>query len=125
MKKIKILSLFSLLILSTGFLFAQNKSDQKALGTWAFSAQEAPYGYTNGDIVITKDGKELAGEIVFSEYYKIKVQNLKLENKVLTFKTNLEGESINVKVTITKDDMKGFVTFSEGTLPITAKRKKK
>ncbi len=124
MKKIKILNLFGLLILSTGFLFAQNKSDQIALGTWTFSAQDAPTGYTTGDIVITKDGEELAAEIVFSEYYIIKTNNLKLENKVLSFKAYVEGESINLKVTIAKDEMKGAVTFSAGTLPITAKRKK-
>ena len=125
MKNLKIFALISLMVLSTGVMFAQSKSDLKAVGTWAFSAPEAPYGYDTGDIVITMDGKELAGEIVFSEYYKLKVQNLKLEKNVLTFKAYVEGETINTKVTLTKDDMKGNVTFSEGTMPITAKRKKK
>ena len=125
MRNLKIFALISLMVLSTGVMFAQSKSELKAVGTWAFSAPDAPYGYDTGDIVITTEGKKLAGEIVFSEYYKLKVQDLKVEKNVLTFKAYVEGETIHTKATLTKDELKGNVSFSEGTLPITAKRKKK
>jgi len=125
MKNLKALVISSLLVLSTGVLFAQMKSDVKPEGTWAFSAQDAPYEYSTGDLVITREGKELKGEIVFSEYNKVKAYDMKLENNVLTFKAYIEGEVINSKNTITKDEMKGKVNYSEGTIEFTAKREKK
>ena len=123
MKNFKIISVIALLVLSTGLTFAQKKSNSMVLGTWTFSAPEAPYGYNSGDIVIKKDKKELTGEIVFSEYYKFAVQDLKFEKGVLTFKAYVEGETINTKATIVKDNMKGTVVYSGGTMSITAKRK--
>ena len=125
MKNLKTFALISLLVLSTGVLFAQKKSDVKPEGTWTFTAPDAPYEYSTGDIVITKEGKELKGEIVFSEYYKLKVHDLKLEADVLTFKAYVEGDVIYTKATLTKDEMKGKVSYSEGTMDISAKRKKK
>jgi hypothetical protein len=125
MKKIKVLFLMSIMILSTGILFAQNKSDKKLIGTWTFSAPEAPYEYSTGDLVITKEEKELKGELVFSEYYKLKVHDLKLEDNIFSFKAYVEGEVIYAKNTITKDEMKGKVSYSEGTLEFSAKKKKK
>ena len=42
-------------------------------------ANDAPYEYSTGDIVITKDGKEYKGEIVFSEYNKLKTSDFNIE----------------------------------------------
>lgn len=123
MRNLKALVFISLIVLSIGTVFAQ-KSDVKPEGTWTFSAPDAPYEYSTGDIVITKDGDELKGEIVFSEYYKLKVHDLKMEENVLTFKAYVEGDVIYTKATIAKDDLKGKVSYSEGTMDITAKRKK-
>ena len=126
MKYLQSLILVLLIILSGGNVTAQKKSDiKKVTGTWEFNAPEAPPEYSTGDLVISKDGKELAGEIVFSEYYKIQVHDMKLEGNVLTFRAYIEGETITVENEITDDDMKGKVSYSEGTLELTARRKKK
>ncbi len=125
MNKFKVLSLIGLMVLSTGILFAQKKSNDKLVGTWIFSAPDAPYEYSTGDLVITMEEEELQGELVFSEYYKLKLHDLKLEDEVLSFKAYIEGDVIYVKNTITKDEMKGKVSYSEGTLDFSAKKKKK
>ena len=125
MKNLKAFALISLLVLSTGVLFAQKKSDVKPEGTWTFTAPDAPYEYSTGDIVISREGKELKGEFVFSEHYKLKVHDLKLEDDVLTFKAYIEGEVIYAKATITKDELKGKVSYSEGIVDISAIRNKK
>ena len=123
MKNLKVMVLFSLLVLSTGVLFSQTKSKINPEGTWAFTAPEAPYEYSTGDFVITLDGKELKGELVFSEYYKVPVQDLKLENDSLTFRAYVEGTLIYSKNKITNDEIKGAVSSSEGIIQFTAKRK--
>ena len=125
MTKFKVLSLIGLMILSTGILFAQKKSNDKLVGTWTFSAPDAPYEYSTGDLVVTVEEEELQGELVFSEYYKLKLHDLKLEDEVLSFKAYIEGDVIYVKNTISKDEMKGKVSYSEGTLDFSAKKKKK
>ena len=123
MHKFRLLLFFGLMVLSTGILFAQKKSDVKPIGTWTFSAPDAPYEYSTGDLVITKEGNELIGELVFSEYYKLKLHDLKFEDNVLSFKAYIEGDVIYAKNTITKDEMKGKVSYSEGTLDFSAKKK--
>ena len=125
MKSVKSLLLICLIIFSSGVLLAQKKSDVKVKGTWEFTAQEAPVEYSTGDLVISQEGKELKGEIVFGEQYKVSLHEVKLVDNVLTFKAYIDGESVNVRNEITKDEMKGEVTTSEGTLQITAKRKMK
>ena len=125
MKRIKALLLISLLILSTGVMFAQKNSNLKPEGTWTFTAPDAPYEYSKGDIVITKEGQELEGELIFSEYSKTKLNDLKLENDILTFNVYVEGSLVKINVTVTKNEMTGKVTHPEGTLEISAERKKK
>jgi len=123
MRNFRPLILFALMVLSIGVLSAQKESVVKPLGTWTFSAPDAPYEYSTGDLVITKEGEDLTGELVFSEYYKLKLHDLKLEDNILSFKAYVEGEVIYVKNTIEKDEMKGKVSYSEGTLDFSAKRK--
>ena len=77
MKNLKATVLASLLVISTGFMFSQTRQDINPEGTWTFTAPEAPVDYSTGDFVITLEGGELKGELVFSEYYKIPVEDLK------------------------------------------------
>jgi len=125
MQNVKSTILICLIVFSSGVLFAQKKSDVKVKGTWEFTAQDAPEEYSTGDLVISQEGKELKGEIVFSDQYKVALHEVNLMDNVLTFKAYIEGEPISVKNEITKDEMKGEVTTSDGTLQITAKRKMK
>lgn len=102
---------------------AQKKSDLKVEGTWVFTAEEAPAEYHTGDLVIGRNGKELTGEIVFGEQYKVPLQEVKLVDNVLTFKAYIDGEPIEVMNEVSGDEMKGKVTTSEGFLELSAKRK--
>ena len=47
-----------------------------------------------------------------------------LEKDQLTFKIYIEGESINIKGTVTKETINGTATYSEGTISFKAERKK-
>ncbi len=94
-------------------------------GTWHFNAPDAPYEYSTGDLVITrKDGKYKA-QIVYSEYYKLDTKDFKLNGNVITFKAYIEGDVVYFKGKIVKDKITGKVSFSDGTLDVTAERVKK
>jgi len=63
MRIVKSLVMVMLVIAATSNAFSQKKADP--VGTWSFYADEAPYEYNSGDIVIGKDGKEYTAKIVF------------------------------------------------------------
>ena len=123
MKNFKSIILICLMILPGGVLMAQKNSETLIEGTWVFLAQDAPSEYQTGDLVISRNGKELSGEIVFSEQYKVPLREVKYADNVLTFKAYIEGDLIEVKNEVARDEMKGKVSYSDGSLELTAKRK--
>ena len=106
----------------TSTVSAKKKVDPT--GTWTYTAEEAPYEYNSGDFVIEKDGKEYAAKIVFGEYYEIKAINVKYEKNEISFKVYIEGESVYIKGTVGKETIEGTASYSDGTIPFTAKKKK-
>ena len=122
MRILKSLIMETLVIAASSNVFAQKKADP--VGTWSFYADEAPYEYNSGDIVVGKDGKEYTAKIVFGEYYELKGQSVKLEDDVLSFKVYIEGEAIYIKATVKDDSLDGTASYSEGTITVKAERKK-
>jgi len=122
MKFIKSFLLVVLIVSAGPSLFAQKKADPE--GTWSFYAQDAPYEYNSGDMVIGKEGKEYTVKLVFGESYEIKGQNVSLEKDELTFTVYIEGETVSVKGTVTKDSINGTASYSDGTVSYKAQRKK-
>ena len=106
----------------TSTVSAQKKVDPT--GTWAYEASQAPYEYSSGDIVVAKEAKDFTVEIQLGEYYKIKAEKVVYEKNVLSFVIYVEGEAIDLKLTVEKESMEGTASYSEGTIPITAKKKK-
>jgi hypothetical protein len=107
--------------------FAANVSAQKKVdptGTWTYEATMAPYEYSSGDIVVDKEGKDYTVQIVLGEYYKVKGEKVAYENNELTFIVYIEGESIDIKMTIGKEEAKGTASYTDGEIPVTAKKKK-
>lgn len=121
MKKVKFLMMVMLVAAVTTSVSAQKKVDPT--GTWAYKASEAPYEYSAGDIVITKEGKEYKVEIVLGEYYKVKGSNVKYEKNEISFTVYIESESVHVKGTVDKENIKGSASYTDGTIPITATKK--
>ncbi len=122
MKLLKSLILTVLVISATANVFAQKKADP--LGTWSFYAEAAPYEYNSGDIIIGKEGKEYTAKIVFGESYEIKGRDVVLEKDQLSFKIIIEGETINIKGTVSKEAIIGTASYTEGTISYKAERKK-
>jgi len=106
--------------------FSTNVSAQKKMdptGTWTYEASQAPYEYSSGDIVVAKEGKEYTVQIVLGEYYKLKAEQVVYENNELAFTVFIDGESVDIKMTVGKESMEGSASYSDGTIPITTKKK--
>ena len=122
MKTVRLLLMMLLVASFTSTVSAQKKVDPT--GTWTYEASTAPYEYSSGDIVVAKDGKDYTAEMVLGEYYKMKAEKVVYEKNVLSFVIYIEGEAIELKMTVAKETMEGTASYSEGTIPVTAKKKK-
>lgn len=109
--------------LLAGSLSAENKQSENALlGEWKFECPNAPYGYTTGSIFLTKKEGKLAGQVKFSDGYKIDLKNVNFSEG--TFKSGIyvDYEYVGLKATIDGTKMKGTADSSEGKLPFTASK---
>ena len=120
MKNVTLLMMV-MLVASVTTASAQKKVDPT--GTWSYKAADAPYEYSAGDIVITKEGKEYKVEMVLGEYYKVNASNVTYDKNEIAFTVYIESESVHIKGTFDKEGMKGTASYSEGTIPITASKK--
>ena len=121
MKTVRLLLMVMLVASFTSTVSAQKKVDPT--GTWTYEASTAPYEYSSGDIVVAKDGKDYTAEMVLGEYYKMKAEKVVYEKNVLSFVIYIEGEAIELKMTVEKESMEGTASYSEGTIAVTAKKK--
>ena len=100
---------------------AQKKVDP--VGTWSYEAEYAPYEYSEGDIVVSKEGKDIKVEIKLGEYYKITANKVEYKDNVLSFDVYVEGETVSIETTLEKETHEGTASYSEGTLKLSGKRK--
>jgi len=121
MKALRLALLIALVTAFSASVSAQKKVDPA--GTWTYEATMAPYEYSSGDIVIEKDGKDYTVQIVLGEYYKVKGEKVVYDNNELTFVVYIEGEAIDIKMTMEKEEAKGTASYSDGDIPVTAKKK--
>ena len=122
MKTVRFLMIVMLVAAVSTTVNAQKKVDP--VGTWTYEAADAPYEYTKGDIVVAKDGDNYTAEIQLGEYYKVKASSVTYEKNELSFKVYIEGETVSIKATVEKDSMEGTASYTDGTIPLTAKNKK-
>lgn len=97
--------------------------DKDVVGTWDYSAPNAPYEYSKGQIIITKGEDKLEGKVNI-DGYEMKLNSVKVEGDLLTFSLYVEGEYVSVKLTIKEDSLEGKASTSEGLLEVTGKRAK-
>ena len=110
-------------IAMSAFTNVNNAIDaKKVVGTWAYSVPYAPDGYQKGDLVIEEKEGKLSG-YTSMDGYKTTVEKMKLEGDKLTFVLYVEGTRVSFDLTFDKKTFAGKVSYSEGTLDITGKKK--
>jgi hypothetical protein len=124
MNKTMFLMLVALLI--TGILGAVTPPEKKDfLGEWKFESPYAPEGYQKGIFIIKEKENALAGELKFSDAYKLDIKDMVITDGVLKFGINVDGSYVNVKATIEEGKLKGSAASPEGDLPFEATKVEK
>ena len=121
MKTVRFLLMMVLAASFTSTVSAQKKVDPT--GTWAYEASQAPYEYSTGDIVVAKEAKDFTVKMVLGEY-EAETEKVVYDKNVLSFVVYVDTEAVEIKFTVEKESMEGTASYSEGTIPITAKKKK-
>ena len=124
MKNFLLKSGIALVFLVTVMANAQAASGKvKVAGTWNYSAPEAPYEYSKGQIILNENGDILEGKVNI-DGYEMKLNNLKLEDDLLSCSLYVEGEYVSVKLTFKKNKFEGTANTPEGTITVTGEKAK-
>lgn len=112
----------TLIVMSSFTLLGTFKVNKKILGEWEYAVPQAPYEYQKGVLILSKEGKELKGEMVVGGYSMPMEELVNLKSNVKA-KVNVEGESVSFDLNFDKKTFEGTVSYSEGTLEISGNKK--
>lgn len=121
MMKIKVLT--AMFAIATVFVLLPVRADAAAdpVGTWKYTASEAPYEYSKGDMIITRDEGDLKGTLKVN-YQTIGMRDVKMENNSVQFGVYIEGEYIRVSLDLDGDKFSGKASYSEGSVQLVGER---
>ena len=97
-------------------------TDLKMIGSWEYSAPDAPYEYQEGEIHFLMQDDKLVGYVSI-EGYKIELEDIVVKGDKLTCEVYVEGESVTLELNFKKKTFTGTASYSEGTLDFSGKRK--
>ena len=97
---------------------------KKFVGVWEYEAPNAPYGYQNGVITLTKEKKMLKGSVSIGSNAS-DLDEIVTEKNKLTGVVIVEGERVTLELNFEKDTFEGVAMSSQGSLPMTGKRTSK
>ncbi len=91
------------------------------VGVWEYVSPDAPYGYSEGDIIFTVEAGVLKG-VLDIQGYKMDLEDVKSNKNTVTFSLYVEGEDIEAEMKISGKVFEGTATFSQGALPFEGKK---
>lgn len=94
------------------------------IGTWEYFVPDTAYEYQEGLIIFEYVDGKLSGYIMVGEN-KTDIEDIIVKDKNVTFNLFLEGEEISLKLEFKDNTFSGVVSYSEGELDISGKRKTK
>ncbi len=122
-RTISSLAVFMLLFVSMSFTTSEAAFGvKKFVGVWEYEAPNAPYGYQNGVIHLTKEKKTLKGTVSIGSNSS-DLKEIETNKKQLTGVVYVEGESVKLELNFDKDTFEGVAMSSQGSIPMTGKRK--
>ncbi len=94
---------------------------KKIIGTWTYSANEAPESYKSGEITFYKDGN-LTKAKISTPYDVIHSKKVSIANDKITLEFLVDYDLCTATLKYTKDELKGEVETVQGTIPLSLKR---
>ena len=116
--------LLTLLVMLSFTGIESTVSSKNVIGTWEYSAPDAPYEYQEGKIVFEMKEDKLTGYVSIDEY-KIEMKSIVEKKNIVTCEAYIEGESVHFEMIFKKESFSGKATYSEGSLELTGARVKK
>jgi uncharacterized protein YdgA (DUF945 family) len=97
-------------------------SKKKWVGVWEYTVSDVPPEYTNGELHITRSGREYQVELVL-EYGKVTGKSVVLKSKVLYFEVDIDGMQIEITLNRVDDAVSGEVSSPDGVFFMEGERK--
>lgn len=97
-------------------------SKKKWVGVWEYTVSDVPPEYTNGELHITRSGREYQVELVL-EYGKVTGKSVVLKSKVLYFEVDIDGMQIEITLNRVDDVVSGEVSSPDGVFFMEGERK--
>lgn len=121
MKK-SIVSFFGMMLFTFIFM-AAGAAENPLLGTWIFTANQAPYEYSKGKLIFENDEDDnLKGKLRFDSGIDVPVSKITMESDTVILNINVEGGAYKTVLTLKENELNGFVETYEGNIPFAAKR---
>ncbi len=95
---------------------------RKFVGVWEYEVPNAPYGYQNGTMTLSKEKKELKGTVSVGSYTS-ELEEIATEKNELNCFVRVEGEKVRLKLTFEKNSFEGTAMSSQGSMEMKGKRK--
>jgi hypothetical protein len=124
MKKV-LLTLSALFFVATTAManFSTSLNDDKIVGSWVFTVNEAPWEYSKGKVVFEKDdANELTGKVIFDSGRQIPILSIILGESTLTFEVNVDGNQVTSFMTLDGEIMTGHVETPDGNMNFSAQK---
>lgn len=89
------------------------------IGSWAFVVKGTPDGDSKGDMIISEDGGTIKG-MISADGGQTEIQDLKINNNILTGVFNYNGMSVNMTGTFIGNAYEGKVEAQGYAFPMNA-----
>lgn len=84
-------------------------------GSWDFKSPSAPYEYSKGKIIFTKNKeKSITAKVVMSNGSSLTANGVKISGAKVLFHINVEGEDCNITMQKSDAKLKGVVITNSG-----------
>ena len=119
---LKVSAILVLFVLTSYIVKDESIGEKKLIGTWEYSAPDAPQQYQKGEIIFVKNEGNLEGNLAIDDY-KTLLKNLRSKKNNVTCEAYISGENISFDLTFDKKSFMGKASYSEGSLDISGHKR--
>jgi hypothetical protein len=113
---------FLIVTLLAGFSTVSAQSRNPLIGTWVFTASQAPWEYSRGKVVFETKEKEITGKVLFTSGVTVNMSKVVQEKDKVTFDFSVEGVPVKTIVTLEGNEFKGHAETYDGRIPFNGKK---
>lgn len=97
---------------------------KKLEGEWSFSAPDAPYGYNEGKVLISKKDGKLDASVKMNSGSEISLKKINAKANKISFESYVDYQYITIDLELKNNILKGKVNSDDGDFLVTIKKRK-